>query len=108
MAKVACGCGESFEAPPGDAVCPGCGAVTRVAEERIRLACACGKALAAPARLAGKRVTCPQCGEPVLVPAPEPEIDFAPAPAIPPDPSPLPPPPRAGEQRKSVPGARAS
>ena len=63
MADVRCACGKSFEAPPGDAICPGCGAVTEVPQERIRFTCVCGKALAAPARLAGKRVTCPACGQ---------------------------------------------
>jgi RsiW-degrading membrane proteinase PrsW (M82 family) len=106
MAKASCACGQRFDAPPGDAACPGCGAVVEIAEEKIRLTCACGKALAAPPKLAGKRVLCPQCGAPVQVPAPEPEIDFA-APLAPsPDASPLPASPRAAEERRTLPGAR--
>ena len=97
MAKAACACGQTFDAPPGDAACPGCGAVIAVAEERLRLTCACGKTLAASARLAGKRVTCPHCMKPVQVPAPKPEIDFAAAPAA----------PRAGVERKPDPEVRA-
>ncbi|MBI3857396.1 MAG: hypothetical protein HY293_17045 [Planctomycetes bacterium] len=48
MARVSCACGNSFSAPPGDAICPGCGAITEVAEEKIRVKCACGAAIAAP------------------------------------------------------------
>ncbi|HVE43060.1 MAG TPA: PrsW family glutamic-type intramembrane protease [Planctomycetota bacterium] len=109
MAKASCACGQTFDAPPGDAACPGCGAVVTVAEAKIRLTCACGKALAAPPKLAGKRVLCPKCGEFVQVPLPEPEIDFAPAPAPSPSPDPAPalPSPRATEFRKPAPGVRA-
>src|SRR5689334_4538295 len=99
MAKASCACGQTFDAPPGDAACPGCGSVVAVAEEKIRLTCACGKALAAPPKLAGKRVICPKCGEFVQVPAAEPEIDFAPAAAPSAAPAPLPPPPRIPELR---------
>jgi RsiW-degrading membrane proteinase PrsW (M82 family) len=107
MAKASCACGTSFDAPPGDAACPGCGAVVQVAEAKIRVTCACGKALAAPPKLAGKRVICPKCGEFVQVPALDPEIDFAPAPAPSPEPVPPPPSPRAAEPRKPAPGVRA-
>lgn len=98
MARVSCSCGRAFDAPPGDAVCPDCGSITEVAEEKIRVKCACGAAIAAPSRLAGKRVKCPKCAQSVALPAPEPEIDFA-APLEPsPDPSPMPASPRAGEK----------
>jgi RsiW-degrading membrane proteinase PrsW (M82 family) len=107
MAKASCACGQSFDAAPGDAACPGCGAVVQVADDKIRLTCACGKALLAPPKLAGKRVICPKCGEYVQVPAREPEIDFAPAPAPSPAPSPLPTSPRASEPRKPLAGVRA-
>lgn len=107
MPAVDCACGNRFSAAAGDAVCPSCGAVVEVPEERIRVTCACGKALAAPPKLAGKRVKCPKCGEPVLVPAPEPEIDFA-APLAPsPDPSPMPRSPRAGTPNLDADGAIA-
>jgi len=105
MARVACACGQTFEAPPGDAICPGCGSITEVAAEKIRIACSCGAKIAAPAALAGKRVKCPKCGQAVQVPAPELEIDFAAEPEPAPEQPPLPVSPRAGEARKRVPSA---
>jgi RsiW-degrading membrane proteinase PrsW (M82 family) len=102
MPEVSCSCGRRFDAPPGDAICPDCGSITPVAEERIRVKCACGAAIAAPARLAGKRVKCPKCAQPVLIPAPEPEIDFAAASEPVPDAAPLPPSPRAGAKRRET------
>ena len=36
----------------------------------IVIACQCGKKLQAKDELAGKRVKCPQCGQPLTVPAP--------------------------------------
>ncbi len=64
--------------------CPACGGVIKVkgpaaaagsvvsttASEKIRVACACGKALAVPASYAGKKVKCPGCGNAVAVPGP--------------------------------------
>src|SRR5215831_11304952 len=100
MATVSCGCGRTFDASPGDAICPDCGSITPVAEEKIRVKCACGAAIAAPSRLAGKRVKCPKCGQPVALPAPEPAIDFAAAPEPSPAPPPTPASPRAGEKRR--------
>ena len=105
MANVACSCGRTFDAPPGDAICPDCGSISEVPEEKIRVKCACGAAIAAPSRLAGKRVKCPKCSQPVALPAPEPEIDFAGPPVPSRDPAPMPVSPRAGEkpeQRKAA------
>jgi RsiW-degrading membrane proteinase PrsW (M82 family) len=60
--------------------------------------CACGAAISAPSRLAGRRVKCPKCAQAVALPAPEPGIDFAappespepPARAVKPAPAPVP------------------
>jgi predicted RNA-binding Zn-ribbon protein involved in translation (DUF1610 family) len=35
----------------------------------LAFSCTCGKSLKAKAALAGKKLKCPGCGEPVLVPA---------------------------------------
>jgi RsiW-degrading membrane proteinase PrsW (M82 family) len=102
MPKASCACGQRFDAPPGDAACPGCGAVVTVAEEKIRLTCACGKALAASPKLAGKRVLCPKCGASLQIPVPEAEIDFAAPPPPPPEPVAALPPPRPAAPRKNV------
>ena len=41
------------------------------------VACACGRRLEAPAQLAGKRVKCPACGQPIDVPALADSLDSA-------------------------------
>jgi len=61
----------------------------------IRFSCSCGKALKVSDDLAGKRVKCPNCGKPVVVPGPTgneplaleleaPAPEVSPAPAAPP------------------------
>lgn len=97
MALLAsCSCGKSFQAKPelaGKTVkCPSCGSAMKIpaaqaaatnaagakkpataaaapAAASIRVACTCGKAFAAKAELAGKRVKCPGCGEAIAIPA---------------------------------------
>lgn len=77
MPPVSCKCGQTFDADPGDAICPGCGEVHSVAAEKIRVPCPCGTRLTVAASAAGKRVKCPKCGELLAVPRTE-------APAVPP------------------------
>ena len=86
------GCGAKFQAPEtlaGKRVkCPKCSAAIVVGERPQQpsgqatpanegappmvVACNCGKKLRAKAELAGKRVKCPACGQPLAVPAPQP------------------------------------
>lgn len=89
--KASCGCGHSFDAPSkyaGQKVkCPSCkqplkippkkeadetsarGAGSAGNSAKITVKCKCGQAFAAKAELAGKKVKCPGCGDPVLIQA---------------------------------------
>ncbi|HJN11480.1 MAG TPA: hypothetical protein QF564_22555 [Pirellulaceae bacterium] len=86
---VGCRCGKRFAAPPhlaGRQVqCPACQQALMVptgamrpattaapvaATGPIAVSCRCGKSFAAPPNLAGKRVACPSCRNPIQVPHP--------------------------------------
>lgn len=85
--KASCECGHSFEAPSkyaGQKVkCPKCKQPLKIPAKKaaagsagaaakpskITVKCKCGKAFAAKAELAGKKVKCPGCGDPVVIPA---------------------------------------
>lgn len=90
--KVDCACGKSFgvkEELRGRKVkCPGCNSILVVGQspaegseprrgapaavggvvDPVACACACGKKFTAPAKLVGKKVKCPACGQGVVVP----------------------------------------
>jgi len=44
----------------------------------IKIRCRCGQGFQAPDKLAGKKVRCPKCGNPLLIPAPEREPEASP------------------------------
>ena len=99
MPSLLCPCGNLFEAPPGPAFCPECKKLHPLTATKIRVECVCGAALRAPASLAGKAATCPQCGEQVRVPEPAAVMEAAFAAAAPEPPPPPPPAPVAGARR---------
>jgi dienelactone hydrolase/DNA-directed RNA polymerase subunit RPC12/RpoP len=85
---VACRCGQKFAAQPHLAgkqvACPVCGQALLVprqstapaaarggvaAGKKIPVACRCGRQFLAEPHLAGQRVGCPNCGQPISIPA---------------------------------------
>lgn len=86
--KAACSCGHSFQAASkyaGKTVkCPKCKKPLKIpaakstskkapagesASGKIAVKCKCGKAFSAKPELAGKKVKCPGCGEPIVIKA---------------------------------------
>ncbi len=61
MPSVSCPCGTAFQADPGDAACPGCGAIHTVDPPPVAV-CECGEAVELPSRRPGARRVCPACG----------------------------------------------
>ncbi len=103
---VACQCGQKFQAKDqlaGKKVkCPKCSNPLRIPSPQqaappapmpapstasgpteIPIACACGQQMKAKAKLFGKKVKCPKCGQPIQIPNPAQQ----PAPAVPPQPA---------------------
>ena len=86
--KAACSCGHRFQAASkyaGKAVkCPKCknplkipaakatskkAAAGKAASAKIAVKCKCGKAFSAKPELAGKKIKCPGCGDPIVIKA---------------------------------------
>src|SRR5688572_21244508 len=66
MTTVGCPCGRTFEAQPGDAACPTCGAIHTVDAAPV-VVCDCGEAVELPSRERGARRVCPACGKRVEI-----------------------------------------
>lgn len=97
---ASCRCGQSFQASPDLAgrtvACPACGSPLTVPKGAgaapvsssaaapsgagIRVQCACGQAMMAPAQLAGKQGRCPGCGATLAIPASSAPAAAAPSP----------------------------
>lgn len=69
MPSVSCPCGTTFQAAPGDAACPECGAIHTVDAAPVAV-CSCGEAVELPSREPGARRVCPACGRLVEARAP--------------------------------------
>jgi len=76
--KIACQCGQRFEAKDRLAgktlKCPKCGLPLKIPETTqaaLAIVCQCGQKFTAKAHLAGKTLKCPECGSPLRTPAPK-------------------------------------